>query len=60
MLFKLESKPEHSNCPRCQSTDTIQYLYHDTRYCDNCDKKYDREDEVCLREQKMDEAKWAV
>jgi len=23
MLFKLESKPKHSNCPRCQSTDTF-------------------------------------
>ena len=29
-------------------------------YCVNCDKKYDGEDEVRLREQKMDEAQWAV
>ena len=60
MLFKLESKPKHSNCPRCQSTDTFLSIYNDSRYCVNCNKKYDRADEVCLREQKMDEAHWAV
>ena len=59
MLFKLESKPEHSNCPRCQSTDTLDIkpsIHSDSRYCVNCNKKYDRVDEVRLREQKMDEA----
>ena len=93
MLFKLESKPKHSNCSRCQSTElmgrlldksttgiigkigviggiitvilwsiTITFLsiYNDSRYCVNCNKKYDRADEVRLREQKMDEAQWAV
>ena len=60
MLFKLESKPEHSNCPRCQSTDTFLSIYNDSRYCVNCNKKYDRADEIRLREQKMNEAQWAV
>jgi len=31
MLFKLESKPKHSNCPRCQSTDTFLSIYNDSR-----------------------------
>ncbi len=60
MLFKLESKPKHSNCPHCQSTDTFLSMYSDSRYCVNCNKKYDRVDEIRLREQKMDEAQWAV
>ena len=60
MLFKLKSKPKHSNCPRCQSTDTFLSIYNDSRYCVNCNKKYDRADEIRLREQKMDEAQWAV
>jgi len=60
MLFKLESKPKHSNCPRCQSTDTFLSIYNDSRYYVNCNKKYDGADEVRLREQKMDEAQWTV
>ena len=56
MLFKLESKPKHSNCPRCQSTDTFLMgvgkaiklifapIYNDSRYCVNCNKKYDKAD----------------
>ena len=60
MLFKLESKPKHSNCPRCQSTDTFLSIYNDSRYCVNCNKKYDRADEVRLREQKMDEDQWVL
>jgi uncharacterized protein (DUF983 family) len=60
MLFKLESKPKHSNCPRCQSTDIFLSIYNDSRYCINCDNKYDRADEVRLREQTMDEVHWAV
>ena len=60
MLFKLESKPKHSNCPRCQSTDTFLSTYNDSRYCINFDNKYDRADEVRLREQTMDEVQWAL
>jgi len=60
MLFKLESKPEHSNCPRCQSTDTFLSIYNDARYCVDCHKLYDRTDEARLREQKMDEAQCVV
>ena len=60
MLFKLELKPKHSNCPHCESTDTFLSMHNDSRYCVNCNKKYDRTDEVRLREQKMDEAQWAV
>ena len=60
MLFKLELKPKHSNCPRCQSTATFLSIYNDSRYCINCDNKYNRVDEVRLREQTMDEVQWAV
>ena len=56
MLFKLESKPKHSNCPRCQSTDTFLSIYNDSRYCVNCHKLYDRTNEDSVREQKMDVA----
>ena len=60
MFFTLESKPKHSNCPYCQSTDTFMSIYNDGRYCLNCNQKYDRADEVRLREQKMDEAQWVI
>ena len=60
MLFKLESKPKHSNCPRCQSTDTFPSVYNNARYCVDCHKLYDRTDEARLREQKMDKAQWVV
>jgi len=60
MLFTLESKPRNTNCPYCKSTDTFLSMHNDARYCVNCNKKYDRSDEVRLREQKMDEAQWTV
>jgi len=60
MFFTLESKPRHSNCPYCQSTDTFMSIYTDGRYCLNCNQKYDRADEVRLREQKMDETQWVI
>ena len=60
MFFTLESKPKNTNCPRCRSTDTFLSMYNDARYSVHCNKKYDRADEVRLREQKMDEAQWAV
>ena len=44
----------------CALTDTFLSMYNDARYCVNCHKKYQRADGVRLREQKMDEAKWAV
>ena len=60
MFFTLESKPRNTNCPHCKSTDTFLSKHNDARYCVNCNKKYDRSDEIRLREQKMDEAQWAV
>ena len=60
MLFKLELKPKHSNCPHCESTDTFMSVYNGGRYCLNCNQKYDRADEVRLREKKMDEAQWVI
>ena len=56
MQYKLEPKPEHSTCPHCQSTETYISTYDNGRYCINCNKKYNRADEVRLREQRMDEA----
>jgi len=56
MRYKLEPKPEHSTCPHCQSTETYISTYDNGRYCINCNKKYNRADEVRLREQRMDEA----
>ena len=66
MRYKLEPKPKHSTCPYCQSTET--YISNDFfisthdngRYCISCDKKYNRADEVRLREQRMDEAQWFI
>jgi len=60
MRYKLEPELKHSTCPHCQSTETYISTYDNGRYCINCNKKYDRADEVRLREQKMDEAQWAV
>ena len=60
MFFTLEQKPRFTNCPRCQSTDTFLSVYNNARYCVDCHKLYDRTDEARLREQKMDEALWAV
>ena len=56
MRYKLEPKPKHSTCPHCQSTETYISTYDNGRYCINCNKKYNRADEVRLREQRMDEA----
>ena len=60
MFFTLEQEHLGSNCPRCGLTDTFLSTFSNARYCVNCNKKYDRADEVRLREQKMDEAQWAV
>ena len=60
MRYKLEPEPKHSTCPHCQSTETYISTYDNGRYCVNCNKKYDRVDEVRFREQKMDETQWAV
>jgi Zn ribbon nucleic-acid-binding protein len=60
MFLALESKPKYANCPHCQSTDTFISMSDDGRFCLNCNQKYDRADEIRLREQRMDEAHWAV
>ena len=60
MFFTLEQKPRFTNCPHCESTDTFLSVYNNARYCVSCHKLYDRTDEARLREQKMDEAQWAV
>ena len=57
---KAELKPRFTNCPHCESTDTFLSAFNNARYCVNCHKLYDRTDEARLREQKMDEAQWAV
>ena len=56
MLFKLKSKPKHSNCPHCESTDTFLSIYNNARYCVGCNKLYGRTDETRLRDHKIDVA----
>ena len=53
MLSKLESKPKHSNCPRCGLTDTFLSTFSNARYCVNCHQLYDRTDGTRLRKQLM-------
>ena len=53
LFFKLKSTPRNTNCPRCQSTDTFPSMYNDARYCVSCHQRYDRTDEVRLKERKM-------
>ena len=60
MFFELDQKPRFTNCPHCESTDTFLSSFNNARYCVNCRQLYDRTDEARLREQKMDEAQWAV
>ena len=60
MFFTLEQKPRFTNCPHCESTDTCLSAFNNARYCVSCHKLYDRKDEACLREQKMDEAQWVI
>ena len=53
MLSKLESKPKHSNCPRCGLTDTFLSTFSNSRYCVNCNQLYDKTDGTRLRKQLM-------
>jgi len=53
VLSKLESKPKHSNCPRCGLTDTSLSTFSNARYCVNCNQLYDKTDGTCLRKQLM-------
>ena len=53
MLSKLESKPKHSNCPRCGLTDTFLSTFSNARYCVNCNQLYDKTDGTRLRKQLM-------
>ena len=53
MLSKLESKPKHSNCPRCGLTDTFLSTFSNSSYCVNCNQLYDKTDGTRLRKQLM-------
>ena len=53
MLSKLESKPKHSNCPRCGLTDTFLSTFNNARYCVNSNQLYDKTDGTRLRKQLM-------
>jgi len=53
VLSKLESKPKHSNCPRCGLTDTFLSTFSNSRYCVNCNQLYDKTDGTRLRKQLM-------
>ena len=60
MFNTSELKPRFINCPRCNSTNTFESVYADARFCDSCNKPFNRADETRLREQKMDKAQWVV
>ena len=66
-MFITLNKPRFIICPRCKSTNTFlpvykdaRPVYKDARFCLSCNKMYNRADEVRLKEQKMDQAKWTV
>ena len=54
MFYKLEPRPKNANCPFCDSTETFISLYKESRYCNNCDRIYNRSDEVRLARKKED------
>ena len=47
--------PRHVNCPYCQSKETFISTHKDKRFCNNCDRTYDRSDEICLAKKRQDE-----
>ena len=55
MFYKLEPRSKNANCPFCESTETFISLYKDSRYCNNCDRTYNRSDEVRLAQKKEGE-----
>jgi len=55
MVYKLEPKLKSSNCPHCMSTKTFVSLYKKSRYCNNCDRTYNRRDEIRLTQKNEDE-----
>jgi transposase-like protein len=48
MFYKLEPRPKNANCPHCKSAETFISLYKESRYCNNCDRTYNRLDEIRL------------
>ena len=54
MLYKLKLRPKNSNCPFCQSTETFLSIHKDSRFCNNCDRTYNRSDEIRAAKKKMD------
>ena len=55
MFYKIEPKPINSNCPHCESTETFVSLYgSEARYCNKCDRTYNRSDVIRLKQEKED------
>ena len=55
MFYKLEPRPKNASCPHCKSAETFVSLYKDSRYCNSCDRTYNRSDEIRLTQKKGDE-----
>ena len=55
MFYKLEPRPKNASCPYCKSTETFISLYKDSRHCNNCDRTYNKSDEIRLTQKKGDE-----
>ena len=53
MFFAKEREPKFTNCPRCESTNTLLSTFSDKSYCGNCRKLYDWTDLTRLRKQLM-------
>ena len=51
MSFPVETEPNFTNCPRCESTNTFLSSFSNKSYCVNCRKLYDKIDGARLRKQ---------
>ena len=51
MFSTVETEPKFTNCPRCESTNTLLSTFSDKSYCGNCRKLYDKVDGAHIRKQ---------
>ena len=51
MFCTVESEPRFTNCPHCESTNTLLSAFSDKSYCVNCRKLYDKIDGALMRQQ---------
>ena len=51
MFITEETEPKFTNCPRCESTNTLLSAFSDKSYCVNCRKLYGKIDGAIIRKQ---------